>query len=174
MKKNIYLIFVLMFFLTACSTNLQEDKARDMSKEVNNSKIEIQKNKIDLGEISMKKGKVDIEFTLENTGSDPIVITEGETTCICTSAVLKTKASDQNSEEYEITSRLITMPHGVVSATQIFQIINPGEIATVIATFDPNAHGPAGTGPIKRDVLLTTNSLESPQIDLSFYGTVIK
>lgn len=172
MKIKILLVLVLSLVLSGCSTTVQEKKAQDLANKENGSEVAVLKKNINIGNVSMKDGKVDIEFKLKNTGSEPVVVVEGQTSCICTDAVLITNSSE--SEETKISSRDIVMPHGGARATSIYQIIEPGDEAIVVATFDPNAHGPNGTGPIKRDVYLETNSTKTPRIALSFFGEVIK
>lgn len=174
MKYKILILFALLFVLTGCASNARDIEARNLSNTKSNGVIEVQENKINLGDISMKDGKVDIEFSLKNTSAEPVVIIEGETSCICTVAVVKTKTHSVEEGDKQITSRELAMPHGVAGPTPVYQIIEPGDEAIVIATFDPNAHGPAGTGPVKRDIFINTNSILSSKIDLSFFAEVIK
>ena len=174
MRIKILIALILVVGLTGCYSNTQREDARELSKKNSNSDIVITENNIDLGDISMKDGKVDIDFIIKNNGSDPVVIIEGETSCTCTKAVIKTNSIDTDGSSAQVTSRDITMPSGLNQSTLVYQIINPGEEASVVATFNPNAHGPGGTGPIKRDVYFKTNSLQSPEIKLTFLGKVVK
>ena len=56
---------------------------------------------------------------------------------------------------------------------RVNQVLEPGETAELVATFDPNAHGPAGTGPFMRDILLRTNAAKTPTVIFRFSGTVV-
>jgi hypothetical protein len=58
--------------------------------------------------------------------------------------------------------------------TRLDITLAPGETAELIAVFDPMAHGPDAVGPIKRDVILTTDSTETPEIRFSFLGNVVR
>ena len=73
----------------------------------------------------------------------------------------------------ETVSPKITMPMGVGSGPIRLDVkLAPGEEAQVIAIFDPMAHGPTAIGPIKRDVILTTDSAQTPEVKFSFFGNV--
>ena len=52
-------------------------------------------------------------------------------------------------------------------------IIPAGGEKILKATFDPLAHGPEGVGAAKRELLLKTNSTETPQIKIVFTVNVI-
>jgi len=172
MKIKILLTLALLLGMSGCTTTAQVKEAQDLANKESGSEVVVLKKTINIGNVSMKDGRVEIEFKLKNTGTDPVVVIEGQTSCICTDAVLTTNSGED--EDTKISSRDIVMPHGGAKATSIYQVIEPGDEATVIATFDPNAHGPNGTGPIKRDVYLETNSTKTPRVSLSFFGDVIK
>ncbi|MFO0702334.1 MAG: DUF1573 domain-containing protein [Candidatus Andersenbacteria bacterium] len=113
----------------------------------------------DFGTVAMSKGKVTHDFVVTNTGKQPISLTKLYTSCMCTSAELSLGEHHQG-------------PFGMQGhgATPTFdETLAPGAAVTVSATFDPNAHGPAGVGPIDRSV-----SLESSDgvLALRFTGTV--
>ncbi|OGL72159.1 hypothetical protein A3D69_01290 [Candidatus Uhrbacteria bacterium RIFCSPHIGHO2_02_FULL_54_11] len=63
--------------------------------------------------------------------------------------------------------------HGGGSSS-LSETIPAGETAVLLVNFDPNAHGPAATGPITRTVTMRTNSQSQPEIRLTFSGNVIK
>lgn len=129
-----------------------------------NSPIEIQENNIDLGNIPIRGGKVEAEFTFRNDGDEPVILTNGQTSCMCTEAIVKRENGD-------VTPRIKMPGHGASGA--INMTIEPGEVATLVAIYDPMAHGPNGLGPIKRDIVLATNSKIDPQIQFSFRGNVV-
>ena len=111
----------------------------------------------------MSKGYTDISFTFRNDGTEPIALLDGETSCMCTTAVVK--------GEIGTSQRILMRGHG--PAARVNQVLDPGEEAELIATYDPNAHGPQGTGPISRDIMLRTNSVRTPTVRFKFFGTVV-
>lgn len=118
-----------------------------------------------LGDVPIGGGLVMTEFRLRNPGDEPVELLAGETSCMCTTAVIK-------KENGEI-SRRIEMPgHGGGSTGRLNMTLEPRSEATVIATFDPMAHGPGATGPIQREVILQTNSKTTPEVRLFFNGNV--
>ncbi len=122
-------------------------------------------NNIDLGEIPIEGGDVEVAFTFTNDGEEAVTLLGGETSCMCTEAVVKTNDG--------VTSPRIKMAgHGATA--KLDQVVQPGEQATLVAIFDPMAHGPNALGVIKRDVILQTNSQTTPQVRFSFQGNVIK
>ena len=122
--------------------------------------LEVKESTYDFGTISMKAGEVSHIFKIKNVGSDPVVIAKIYTSCMCTTALLK-------SGEKEFGP--FGMPgHG--SIPRIDQTINPGEEASVEVVFDPAAHGPAGVGKIQRSVTIEQNGAKS--VELSFSALV--
>lgn len=120
-----------------------------------------------LGDIPIKGGKVATKFSFQNTGKGNLTILKGQTSCMCTVANISKVGSS--------ISPTITMPMGQGSSgTRLDITLAPGETAELIAVFDPMAHGPDAVGPIKRDVILTTDSTETPEIRFSFLGNVVR
>lgn len=67
------------------------------------------------------------------------------------------------------------MPMGQgIGPTRLDIALDPGETVDLIAIFDPMAHGPNAIGPIKRDIILTTDSKETPEIRFSFLANVVR
>ena len=64
--------------------------------------------------------------------------------------------------------------HGGQNDFYVGKIIKAGETVKVKTVFDPNAHGPQGVGPIKRNIILSTNLKDSPNIQFSFDAEVTK
>lgn len=119
---------------------------------------------VDLGEIPIKGGIVEAIYTLENNGSESITITRGETSCMCTEAAIR-------SLDGTLSKRMKMPGHGAPVGNMNIEI-KPNETAELIAYYDPMAHGPNGTGPIKRDVILHTNSNVQSTLSVSFQGVV--
>ncbi|KKQ76787.1 MAG: hypothetical protein UT61_C0011G0018 [Candidatus Woesebacteria bacterium GW2011_GWA1_39_8] len=100
----------------------------------------------DFGTISMKNGLVTKDFTVTNNTDKDIVIPSLVTSCMCTKAYfVKPDGS-------------IKGPFGMPSmgfVPPLNETIKVGESRVVRAVYDPNAHGPAGVGPIDRFLILT-------------------
>ena len=166
MKSFKKLLFVLpfLFLLTGCSNNPEAEQAKSLKDVASTGFVTIDSNNIDLKEIPIRGGKVDVYYTFRNAGDEPVVLMEGTTTCMCTEAVIK--------GNNDITSPRIVMPgHGAIA--QINQVLEPNEEAQLIATYDPLAHGPNGTGSIMREIIIKTNSVKTPEIKFIFQGNVI-
>ena len=101
-------------------------------------------SKYDFGTVSMAKGLVSKEFTLENQSKDSVKIGEVSTSCMCTEAELK--VGDKTAGPFGMPG------HG--GAPKANLIVKPGEKLVVKTIFDPAAHGPAGVGKIIREIYL--------------------
>ena len=102
----------------------------------------------DFGTISMAAGKVQRQFTIQNTSAEPVEILKMYTSCMCTEAALSIGGKQFG-------------PYGMPGHAAIPTIgttINPGEEGVVTVIFDPAAHGPSGVGPIDRVVRIETSS----------------
>ena len=162
LKKSL-LLLPLLFLLSACSGN--PESIDNMTNIDSNGYISIEKNNIDLNDIPILGGKVNIDYTFTNKGTEPVALFQGTTSCMCTEAVVESSQG--------VKSPRITMAgHGAIA--KINQVLKPGETSTLIAVYDPMAHGPGGIGVIKRDVFIKTNSIKTPEIRFSFQGTVVK
>lgn len=118
--------------------------------------LSVENDRYDFGEIDIFGGKVQTTYTLRNEGTEDIAIIGAETSCMCT--------------EGEIAGRTFGM-HG----SEVDSVVIPsGEEEVLTATFDPLAHGPSGTGKITRELMLRTNSTETPEVRLMFTGDVVK
>ncbi len=100
----------------------------------------------DFGTISMKNGLVTKDFTVTNNTDKDIVIPSLVTSCMCTKAYfIKPDGSTKG-------------PFGMPSmgfVPSLNETIKVGESRVVQAVYDPNAHGPAGVGPIDRFLIMT-------------------
>lgn len=162
--KNSVLTLILtssIVLLAGCSN--ETSKATSMRDTKSTGYITVVENNFNVGTIEMSKGNIDISYTFRNDGDEPVALFEGETSCMCTTARVKSAGGTS--------PRIIMRGHGA-SAT-INQVLDPGEEATLIATYDPNAHGPSGTGQISRDVFIKTNSSKTPTVKFRFFGNVI-
>ncbi|MBI5913577.1 DUF1573 domain-containing protein [Candidatus Azambacteria bacterium] len=133
-----------------------------VQKEWSASALEAGETFFDFGTISMAAGGVRNSFAVRNAGAEPVTITKITTSCMCTKATLKSGGRSFGP---------FGMPgHGAVPS--IRQEIMPGETAEIEAVFDPAAHGPSGTGKIRRIVTVETNSQTKPKLEFSFAADV--
>ncbi len=99
----------------------------------------------DFGVISMKDGNVDHVFKVANPTDRDVMIERLSTSCMCTTAYIIEGASK-------------TGPFGMPGmgygskASKLFRARGTMDIDVV---YDPNAHGPAGIGPMERSIHLT-------------------
>jgi hypothetical protein len=122
-------------------------------------------NDFDFGDIKLRGGDVSHKFQVKNEGVDPVVIERVYTSCMCTTAYI----TDISGERY---GKFGMQGHrGLALDTSIK--IDPGETAEVEVIYDPFAHGPNGTGKIKRIIYLETNSEQTPKVEITFKGNVI-
>lgn len=99
----------------------------------------------DFGNISMKNGKVEKSFMVTNTGNADLEIKTVQTSCMCTAAYLETKKGEMG-------------PFGMAGMGYLppaNETLESGESRKIRVVYDPNAHGPAGVGPIDRFVYVT-------------------
>jgi len=110
----------------------------------------------DFGEISMADGVTTHDFQVVNTSAEPITINGISTSCMCTEALL---------HYHEDSHGPFGMPgHGAMPHLE--QTINPDESFVVEAKYDPNAHGPAGVGPVNRVVSVETSNGELLELQI--------
>lgn len=109
------------------------------------------------GTISMTQGKVSYTFKVKNISNKTIKTEKLYTSCMCTEATFS-----KNEEK----SGPFGMPgHGFVPPLK--KIIYPEEEFEIIVEFDPAAHGPAGIGPVKREIYLETDSTTPLVLEIS-------
>lgn len=115
----------------------------------------------DFGKISMKDGKVAKTFQVLNSGSAPLTIEKIITSCMCTAAFLDSQSGRKGP---------FGMPgHNVVP--KVNENVAPGESRSIEVVFDPAAHGPAGVGPITRNVFITDK--DGGEVELTIKAVVI-
>ncbi len=103
----------------------------------------------DFGTISMKNGNVTKDFTVNNPTDKDVFVSTLVTSCMCTSAFIV--APDGRSKGP------FKMP-GMGYVPPANETIKAGESRIIRVVYDPNAHGPAGVGPIDRFATLTDAS----------------
>ncbi|MEK7680789.1 MAG: DUF1573 domain-containing protein [Patescibacteria group bacterium] len=131
------------------------------------AKIVLETTSFDFGDVSMANGKVTKTISIKNEGDADLKISKMSTSCMCTTAALEIDGKK---------SPAFGMPgHGGPSLPWT-GTIPAGKTGMLELVFDPNAHGPDATGPIKRTINITSNdSGEKGSVNIiSFEGNVIK
>lgn len=148
-------LLVIIFLVFAINTSSDEKVEKNKQVAVA-SVVTADKEAYDFGDIDIFGGKVSATYILKNEGSEDVQIVSAVTSCMCT--------------EGEIGG----LKFGMHSATGGNIIIPAGGEEILTATFDPLAHGPDGTGKIMRQLMLKTNSTETPEIEVRLSANVIK
>lgn len=107
--------------------------------------IAIEPESIDLGKVSMAKGKVQTVFKVKNLGQSDLIITGMETSCGCTTVTLK--IDGRQSPVFGMSD----------NPTDWSESLAPGQEGELVAIFDPGHHGPKGTGPATRTISVQSN-----------------
>ena len=160
---SIFIAGVIFFTTRSQSTEAQSQETVSTS----NSTYTVDKNTFSFGIISMNDGTVETFYELTNTGNEDIFVQELFTSCMCTKAQL-ILADDTQTGLYGMKG------HGGQNDFYVGKTIKSGETVKVKAIFDPNAHGPQGVGTIKRNITLSTNLKDNPNIQFSFDAEVIR
>ena len=112
------------------------------------------------GRVSMGAGKVTHTYELVNRGEAPALVRRLFTSCMCTEATLVDGTAEFG-------------PFGMEGHTyvpDVNQVVPPGGRVQVRATFDPNAHGPAGIGRNDRAIAVLIG--DGTKLDLQFTAYV--
>lgn len=125
-------------------------------------KMVISETEFDAGEISMADGPLIHSYEIKNDGDGDLKISAIETSCMCTTSVLK--VDDKTSPEFGM--------HG--NPVGWSEKIAPGQTAELEVTFDPAFHGPSGTGPVTRAVVFETNDLKNKEAEVKLSAHVVK
>lgn len=99
----------------------------------------------DFGEISMARGNVSKIFELENPTGKDITLERLTTSCMCTTAFIVKDGKRRGP---------FGMPGHGGPVPRANEVIRAGGKLAIDVVYDPNAHGPAGVGPIDRFVYL--------------------
>ena len=145
------ILAVLLIFSSYILPNSGDKNIADVT-----SAITVIESSYNFGDIDIFGGKVSTTYTLKNEGSEDIRVVSAVTSCMCTEG----KIGDLEFGMHESSGKTVIIP--------------AGEEKTLSATFDPLAHGPNGTGKIKRELFLKTNSTATPEIKVTFSANVVK
>lgn len=127
----------------------------------NQVNMQVAESRYDWGTIDINGGVVNKTFSIENTGSSPLKLYDVVTSCMCTTAQLKTPS--QTSKQFGMHEK----------STSVFEV-QPGETAELVVEFDPLFHGPSGVGPISRTVTVNTNDANQPALSFHLSANVVK
>lgn len=112
------------------------------------------------GSVPLTGGLVRTVYMVRNASEEPVTIKGVYTSCMCTTAVLRTAGRNEGP---------FGMPgHGPRRSIDL--MLAGGESAEVEAVFDPAAHGPAGVGPVSRAIII--ESTAGDPLELSFSALV--
>ncbi len=124
-------------------------------------KVSVDQKTYDWGNIPYSGGNVTKTFTIKNTGSDILKLSGVKTSCTCTKAQLTIEGK--------------TSPYFSMHSTSSWVGEVPvGKEAQLTVIFDPAFHGPSGVGPIERLISVQTNDVQSPGLEFSLKGVVVK
>ena len=126
-----------------------------------NAKVSFDTKVHDWGTIPYGGGNVSKIFTIKNTGSDILKLTNIKTSCMCTKAYLEIDG---------ITSPAFGMHD---SSSWVGEVL-PGGETKLNVVFDPTFHGPTGVGPVERLILVETNDANNSRLEFSLKGVVVK
>lgn len=150
MKKKICTLLAAIaatFLFIGCSNN--SERTSDEFLDITNSGMitSLGVMEYDWGKINIEDGNVMKEFVMRNDGNADLYLKGAATSCMCTTA------------EYLLPDGTTSPKFGMHNNIMDWvYAVRPGEEFTIRATFDPLAHGPKGTGPIQRSVVVISSS----------------
>ena len=115
----------------------------------------------DWGQINMNDGKVEARFPIKNDGSTPLVLSEAQTSCMCTTATLSFQGKT-------------SPPIGMHAKSAYTLQVPPAQEAELSVVFDPAFHGPSGVGQIDRQVTMRTNDPAKPELTFILKAVVTR
>ncbi len=101
---------------------------------------------------------------MRNVGQSDLIITGLQTSCGCTTAVLETSQGISP----VFSANLAENP------THWSLVLTPNETASLVATFDPMAHGSEATGEFRRVISIVSNDPLDSRLDVAFDVEVIQ
>ena len=168
MKKQSrkYLWWIMAVLVILVGAKVVSSSASPQIDPVVDVELTISESRWDFGDVSMSEGVTTKTISLTNDSTTPVTITNLETSCMCTAAQIVHLDGSKSGLKGMV-------GHGG-GTSGLSETVQAGETITVLINFDPNAHGPNGTGPITRTITMKTNSQSQSEIELSFSGNVIK
>ncbi len=126
-----------------------------------NAKASVDQKTYDWGQIPYSGPDATKTFTIKNTGTDILKLTNIKTSCACTNAQLTIEGK-------------ISPKFGMHTTSSWVGEVPPGKEAQLIVVFDQDFHGPTGVGPIERLISVQTNDSSNPNLEFSLKGVVVK
>ncbi len=156
-KMDVYLAYADQYGLdTFASQEVKEEvkKYKLAHAPEERPRIVLEPQKVDLGEVSAAKGKVETSITIENAGQKDLIVEGLSTSCGCTSA------SVVNDGQEGPVFGTDTLPEDWSTT------IRPGETAELRIYYDPNFHQNA-RGSMMREVYVSSNDPVDPVVKAS-------
>ena len=158
--KNIitfFLVLIALFGLMWWARPAQTSVSTPNSRGETSRSLMTAEKLYDFGTISMANGNVEKLFEVTNSTNENIVVETVATSCMCTTAYLESASGEKGP---------FGMPGHGGGATKANEIIKAGESMNVRVVYDPNAHGPAGIGPVDRFIYLTEASGQTLELEI--------
>lgn len=125
-----------------------------------NANFTVDTKTYDFGTVALNGAKVTKTYTIKNSGTEDLKITNVKTSCGCTTAT--------------VTIDGVKSPaFGMHTESNWVGTASPGKTAEITAVFDQAFHGPQGAGEITRVVSFATNDPQNPKVELMMSGTVV-
>lgn len=125
-----------------------------------NAKAQVETTQHDWGEIKLNGGDVKKTFVISNVGTNLLHLVNIQTSCMCTTAQVKTGED-------------ISPRFGMHSRSSWIGKVPVGKQAELEIVFDPAYHGPSGIGPIMREVVVETNDKTNPKLTFTLSANVV-
>lgn len=126
-----------------------------------NAKAEVSQKTHNWGKIPYGGGNVTKMFTIKNSGTDVLRLTNVKTSCACTQA--------------QVTINGEISPYFGMHTTSLWVgEVAPGKEAKLTVIFDPAFHGPTGVGPMSRIISVETSDASNARVEFTLTGTVVK
>lgn len=161
-EKKILIVLVLVTFLIIGGGVLFLSSTAPAQMEVSkNVKVSVDQKTYDWGKIPYSDGNATKIFTIKNTGTDSLRLTNIKTSCACTKAQVTIGSANSPYFSMHTTSSWI----GEVPA---------GKEAKLTVIFDPTFHGPSSAGPMTRLISMQTNDPANLNLEFTLTGNVVK
>lgn len=168
-KKNLFIsaTAILLSIIGLMWLGAPANKQSNITNAVSGSKsLAADNSEYNFGTISMANGDASHTYKIKNTSDTPVNISKISTSCMCTTANVKTADNKIYGP--------FGMPMGHGGATTDTNITVPaGEEIELSAIFDPNAHGPDAVGPVNRIIYVQSDASKEP-LKLVFTANVVK
>lgn len=115
----------------------------------------------DWGQIAYSGPDATKTFTIKNSGTEILKLTNIKTSCACTKAQL---IIDGKSSPY----------FSMHTTSSWIGEISPDKQASLTVIFDPDFHGPPGVGAVERIISMETNDASNQKVEFFLKGVVVK